>query len=182
MQGAALYPVKSDVNGNIVKIRNSCEKFDVWSVEEMLAKEKEANIANKDSSGSVGLLWLSRGVELIIESLAELVRNPDEKMSTLVKNAYENTLKPYHNRGGLKMFPDTKSFLLKLAYNQPNMDEEVMVAMNNFLQTYGQILKPIQMMLTKYNIDDNPDASEKKKEDEKEKKKEKSGKSEKKSK
>uniref|UniRef100_A0A0R3SCZ4 GLTP domain-containing protein n=1 Tax=Hymenolepis diminuta TaxID=6216 RepID=A0A0R3SCZ4_HYMDI len=82
--GAALYPVKSDVNGNIVV--------------KMLARENEANIAKKDSSGSVGLLWLSRGVELIIESLAELVRNPDEKMSNLVKIAYEKTLRPYHNR------------------------------------------------------------------------------------
>ncbi|VUZ45901.1 unnamed protein product [Hymenolepis diminuta] len=187
MQGAALYPVKSDVNGNIVKIRNSCENFDVWTVEEMLARENEANIAKKDSSGSVGLLWLSRGVELIIESLAELVRNPDEKMSNLVKIAYEKTLRPYHNRvmslifsGGLKMFPDTKTFLLKLAYNKPDMEEEVMVAMNDFLQTYGQILEPIQMMLAKYDIGDKSDILERKKEEEKERKRERSERSERK--
>lgn len=77
----------------------------------MLAKENEANIAKKDSSGSVGLLWLSRGVELIIESLAELVKNPDEKMSNLVKNAYEKTLKPYHNRIMSLIFSVSLSYL-----------------------------------------------------------------------
>lgn len=55
-----------------------------------------------------------------------------------------------------------------------------MVGMNDFLQTYGQILQPIQVMLAKYNIIDKSDISEKKKEDEKERKKEKFEKSEKK--
>nr|CUU97997.1 glycolipid transfer protein HET C2 [Hymenolepis microstoma] len=159
MQGAALYPVKSDVSGNMRKVRNSCERFNVWTIDEMLSKEQEAGVAKKDSSGSVGLLWLSRTVDLILESMVELIKDPDGKMCNLVRIAYDRTLKPYHSRvmallfsSGLKLFPDTNTFLLNLAYNKPNMNEKVMLAINDFLQTYGKILRPIQMLLTEYNV------------------------------
>nr|CDS34864.1 glycolipid transfer protein HET C2 [Hymenolepis microstoma] len=98
MQGAALYPVKSDVSGNMRKVRNSCERFNVWTIDEMLSKEQEAGVAKKDSSGSVGLLWLSRTVDLILESMVELIKDPDGKMCNLVRIAYDRTLKPYHSR------------------------------------------------------------------------------------
>lgn len=63
----------------------------------MLAKEKEVDVAKADSSGSVGLLWLCRAVELVMESMAGLIRNPQGKMSEIVKEAYHKTLKPHHN-------------------------------------------------------------------------------------
>ncbi|VDN96595.1 unnamed protein product [Rodentolepis nana] len=145
MQGAALFPVKSDVSGNMHKVRNACERLNVCTIDEMLAKEQETGIAKRDSSGSVGILWLSRTVDLILESMVEFLKCPDEKMSNLVRIAYERTLKPYHSRvmallfsGGLRIFPDTNTFLLNLAYNKPNMNEKVIgfyvyvAELNNF--------------------------------------------------
>lgn len=63
----------------------------------MLSKEKELNVAKQDSSGSVGLLWLCRAVELVIECMAGIIENPDGKMSEIVKEAYARTLRPHHN-------------------------------------------------------------------------------------
>lgn len=64
----------------------------------MLLKEQEANVTQNDNSGSTGLLWLSRAVELILEIMAELIVNADGKMPDIVKSAYNKTLKQHHNK------------------------------------------------------------------------------------
>ncbi|KAM7539704.1 hypothetical protein Aperf_G00000028905 [Anoplocephala perfoliata] len=163
-QGIALTPVKNDIKGNIAKINSACEKLGVSSVGEILVKERETGVIQKDSSGSVGVLWLSRAVELIIEVMAELIVNPDGQMSDIAKSAYEKTLKKHHTKvmtalffAGLKMFPDRKTFLYNLANNQPNMEDQVMEAMSDFLKRYGNILRPIKFELAKYGLETKPE-------------------------
>ncbi|VDM23785.1 unnamed protein product [Hydatigera taeniaeformis] len=163
LQGKALYLVKTDVGGNIKKISNSCDKYNASTVEEMLVKEREAKVNKNDNSGSIGLLWLTRAVELVIEVMVELPTSPDRNMRDIGRSAYAKTLMKHHNTimknlfyTGLALFPDKQTFLLRLAYNKPNMDTQVLDAMKEFVGQYRGVLETVQQILVKYDIEDSP--------------------------
>ncbi|KAL5111369.1 Glycolipid transfer protein 1 [Taenia crassiceps] len=163
LQGKALYLVKTDVGGNIKKISNSCEKYKASTVEEMLIKEKEAKVNKNDSSGSIGLLWLMRAIELVLEVMVELPVSPDLNMREIGRSAYAKTLMKHHNTimknlfyAGLALFPDKHTFLLRLAYNKPNMDTQVLDAMKEFVGQYGAVMGSIQHLLVEYGVEDSP--------------------------
>ncbi|VDK38489.1 unnamed protein product [Taenia asiatica] len=165
LQGKALYLVKTDVGGNIKKIRTSCEKYKVSTVEEMLIKEKEAKASKNDNSGSIGLLWLMRAIELVLEVMVELPASPDLTMREIGRSAYTKTLMKHHNTimknlfyAGLALFPDKHTFLLRLAYNKPNMETQVLDAMKEFVGQYGALMECIQHLLVKYGVEDSPTA------------------------
>ncbi|CDS40678.1 glycolipid transfer protein [Echinococcus multilocularis] len=163
LQGKALYLIKNDVGGNIKKITNSCGKYKASTVEEMLVKEKEAKVNKNDNSGSIGLLWLTRAIELVIEVMTELPASSDRNMREIGRAAYAKTLMKHHNvimknlfYAGLALFPDKHSFLLRLAYNKPNMDTQVLDAMKEFVTQYRNVMEPVQQLLVKYGIEDSP--------------------------
>lgn len=63
----------------------------------MLIKEKEAKVSKNDNSGSIGLLWLMRAIELVIEVMVELPASPDLNMREIGRSAYAKTLMKHHN-------------------------------------------------------------------------------------
>ena len=79
-------------------------KYNAKTVEEMLTKEKEAKVDNNNNSGTTGLLWLTRGIELIIAVMAELSESPDSNMQEIGRSAYTKTLMKHHNAFMKKIF------------------------------------------------------------------------------
>uniref|UniRef100_A0A5K3ESF9 GLTP domain-containing protein n=1 Tax=Mesocestoides corti TaxID=53468 RepID=A0A5K3ESF9_MESCO len=163
LQSVALAPVKKDVGGNIKKIDKARHKYNVTTVEEMLIKEIEVKVNKNSDSGTMALLWLKRAIELIIEVLAGLAESPNLEMKDIVYPAYERTLMKHHNiimksafSVGLRLFPDKKTFLLRLAYNQPNMETQVLKSMKEFVDEYRTITDPLHQLLVKYGAEGTP--------------------------
>ena len=86
------------------KINSASVKYNVKTVEEMLIKEKELKVDKNDNSGTIGLLWLTRGIELIIAVMIELSESPDKSMQDIGRSAYSRTLVKHHNAIMKKIF------------------------------------------------------------------------------
>ncbi|KAJ2608903.1 putative glycolipid transfer protein [Coemansia reversa NRRL 1564] len=119
LESAAFYPVKSDMTTNIAKVK---AKYDSDpKAYDTLQKIVLAEAGSKDRTATQGLLWLKRGLELTAMGLKRNLDNTEEELSVSFTEAYNNTLKQFHNFIVKKMFsvamlacPDRKSFYLKV--------------------------------------------------------------------
>eukprot|EP00899_Mesostigma_viride_P022845 jgi/Mesvir1/3745/Mv15020-RA.2 len=97
--GTALYPVKSDIGGNIDRLRKRYEtdtaRFHV--IFAIVEDEIKAGTASGSSSCSNGLLWLKRANQFIVAFLVQLRANPSQSLKDAAYAAYEATLSKYHN-------------------------------------------------------------------------------------
>ncbi|TPP63183.1 Glycolipid transfer protein [Fasciola gigantica] len=133
--GSRMALVKSDVEGNIQKVSNAVCSLNCTTLPEMLAKERSLDLYKKDSSGSVGLLWLKRSFQFLVSVLWFLSKSTNEDcMKTIVSQAYDESLRHYHSRLMRHTFrfvmhalPKRSSFVKKLALDQEGCEEQVLV-------------------------------------------------------
>ncbi|KAE8146276.1 glycolipid transfer protein domain-containing protein [Aspergillus avenaceus] len=116
----AFTPVKSDLLGNVKKLRDrqlaaptESETVQALSLNELKAKKHTA---------SEGLLWLVRGLDFTVQSLRRHVNTPTEKLSDSFRGAYGSSLGKHHSWAMGKVFslamgaaPDNESFYKSLA-------------------------------------------------------------------
>ncbi|KAG7127124.1 Pleckstrin y domain-containing family A member 8 [Verticillium longisporum] len=140
----AFSPVKSDMLGNVKKIRDRLLAAPAESLD--LQSLVRAEIASKKHVAAEGLLWLTRGLEFTSIALSKNVANPSEELSDSFRAAYSNTLKPHHSfivkpifSAAMSATPYRKEFYAKLG------SDEAKVASD--LRTYLAALEKIVAIL-----------------------------------
>ncbi|KAI9890714.1 MAG: hypothetical protein M1814_003644 [Vezdaea aestivalis] len=91
----AFTPVKTDMNGNIKKIRDRQLAFPAES--STLQSLVRSELASKKHVATEGLVWLTRGLDFTSQALRQNLDTPAEELSTSFRAAYGKTLKPHHS-------------------------------------------------------------------------------------
>lgn len=129
----AFAPVKSDINGNITKLRKkqatNPEKF--VTLQDIVNAEIEEKTTKAKNSATDALLWLKRALTFIRVFL-EVVLTGEQDLVKCAKKAYEDSLKKYHGwmvQGifslAMKAVPYRKDFIKALG---PESTEEQILA------------------------------------------------------
>lgn len=167
--GCAVFsPIKSDITGNITKIRNVYEtnptKFK--TLQQILEGEKEMHGPEWPKVGAtLALMWLKRGlrfIQALLQSISDGER--DEKNPNLIKvnalKAYDISLKKYHGWVVQKLFqtaliaaPYRDDFLKALSKGKNVKEEECIEKIRQFLVNYTATVDAIYLMYTKMNAE-----------------------------
>ncbi|KAB2572482.1 hypothetical protein BFW01_g8993 [Lasiodiplodia theobromae] len=127
---AAFKPVKSDMTGNITKLRNrQVEKpGESQTLQELVVNE----IKEKKHTAAEGLLWLTRGLDFTAQALRENIKNPSQELSDSFRAAYGNTLKPHHSfvikpifSAAMSATPYRKDFYAKLGDDEAKVQQQL---------------------------------------------------------
>ncbi|KAF3942263.1 hypothetical protein ABW19_dt0203326 [Dactylella cylindrospora] len=148
---AAFGPVKSDMNGNIKKIRD--RQNEALAVSTTLQQLVLAERAEKKKTATEGLLWLLRGLDFTAKALRHNVDNPTEELTTSFNHSYEGTLKKHHNfivKGifsvALKATPYRSDFMVKLG----GVDDKSAAKVNKQLTDWLEALENAVGILQKF--------------------------------
>ncbi|KAK7518134.1 glycolipid transfer protein-like protein HET-C2 [Phyllosticta citriasiana] len=127
---AAFKPVKSDMNGNIKKIRDRQTEKPAES--ENLQDLVRNEIKEKKHVAAEGLLWLTRGLDFTAQAIRTNVSNPSQELADSFRAAYGNTLKPHHSfvvkpifSAAMSATPYRKDFYAKLGDDQAQVAQQL---------------------------------------------------------
>ncbi|KAK2710540.1 glycolipid transfer protein-like isoform X2 [Artemia franciscana] len=162
--GKVFSPVKSDINGNVDKIRKAYQlQPDAYRhLNDLIIIEAP----KKMSSVSLeALLWLKRGLEFMFVFLNDIVEDketpPSENISAFCCNAYEKTLKPYHGWIVQSLFqlcskacPYRKNLLKAIALQQDGMEDVIIEEAKIYLRLLKQDLDVLNKLYAHYDLDD----------------------------
>ncbi|XP_066913847.1 glycolipid transfer protein-like [Clytia hemisphaerica] len=159
----AFAPVKSDINGNIAKLRKKYdtnqEKF--ITLQDIVNSEIESNTTKAKNSATDALLWLKRALSFIRVFLEEVMTG-EEDLVKCAKKAYENSLKQFHGwmvQGifslAMKAVPYRKDFMKSLG---PDTTEDVVLA--EMKETVTTMAANIDQ-LNQFYLDTKQDSSQK---------------------
>ncbi|KAF9881515.1 glycolipid transfer protein [Colletotrichum karsti] len=130
--GVAFGPVKSDMGGNIKKIRERqlAAPGESANLQDLVKNE----LATKKHVATEGLLWLTRGLEFTCIALSQNVAKESEELSESFRNAYSTTLKPHHSflvkpifSAAMSACPYRKDFYAKLGDDQDKVAAQLRV-------------------------------------------------------
>ncbi|KAL9128920.1 MAG: hypothetical protein Q9217_002510 [Psora testacea] len=126
----AFNPVKSDMIGNIKKVRDRqlASPANSETLQSLVLNERKA----KKHTASEGLLWLVRGLDFTSQALRHNLSHPKEELSTSFRAAYTQTLKPHHSfvvkpifSAAMSATPYKKDFMAKMGEDQSQIDAEM---------------------------------------------------------
>ncbi|KAF2245258.1 putative glycolipid transfer protein HET-C2 [Trematosphaeria pertusa] len=127
---AAFKPVKSDMNGNIKKIRD--RQLAAPQLSETLQDLCLNELKEKKHTATEGLLWLVRGLDFTAQALRHNMSNPSTELSASFRDAYGNTLKPHHSfvikpifSAAMSATPYRKDFYAKLGSDDAKVQAEL---------------------------------------------------------
>ncbi|XP_071378504.1 glycolipid transfer protein-like [Centroberyx affinis] len=160
--------IKSDINGNIVKIKGVYLKDPAKyaTLQDILEAEREANGAEWPKVGAtLALMWLKRGlrfIQVLLQSLAD--GEKDENNPNLIRvnvtKAYEEALKKYHGWIVQKIFktallaaPYKSDFLKALSKGEEVKEEDCLANVRQFLVNYTATVDAIYEMYTTLNAE-----------------------------
>ncbi|XP_026153636.1 glycolipid transfer protein-like [Mastacembelus armatus] len=167
--GSSIFSViKSDINGNITKIRAVYVKDPVKYVtlQDILVAEREDHGGQWPKVGAtLALMWLKRGlrfIQILLQSLADGER--DENNPNLIRvnitKAYEHALKKYHGWIVQKIFnaallaaPYRSNFLKALSKGEEVKEEDCLANVRLFLVNYTATVDAIYEMYTNLNAE-----------------------------
>lgn len=127
---AAFKPVKSDMNGNIKKIRDRQTEKPAESdnLQDLVRNE----IKEKKHVAAEGLLWLTRGLDFTAQAIRTNVSNQSHELAESFRAAYGNTLKPHHSfvvkpifSAAMSATPYRKDFYAKLGDDQAQVAQQL---------------------------------------------------------
>ncbi|XP_020485449.1 glycolipid transfer protein [Labrus bergylta] len=161
-------PIKSDISGNITKIRGIYLKDPTKYVtlQSILEAEREAHAAEWPKVGAtLALMWLKRGlrfIQIMLQSLAD--GEKDENNPNLIKvnvtKAYEQALKKYHGWMVQKLFsaalnaaPYRSNFLKSLSKGEEVKEDVCLANVRQFLVNYTITVDAIYEMYTDMNAE-----------------------------
>ncbi|XP_007900045.1 glycolipid transfer protein [Callorhinchus milii] len=161
-------PIKSDVNGNISKIKAVYESNPVKykTLQLILEGEKEQHSTEWPMVGAtLALMWLKRGlkfIQVLLQSIADGER--DEANPNLIrvnaKKAYELALKKYHGflvknlfQTALYAAPYKSDFLKALSKGRDVKEEVCIEKIRQFLINFSVTVDAIYAMYTKMNAE-----------------------------
>ncbi|XP_040053221.2 glycolipid transfer protein [Gasterosteus aculeatus] len=160
--------IKSDINGNIQKIRGVYLKDPAKYVtlQDIVEAEREAHSAEWPKVGAtLALMWLKRGlrfIQVLLQSLADGERdeNNPNHIRVNVTKAYEQALKKYHGWVVQKIFnvalhaaPYKSNFLKALSKGEEVKEEDCLANVRQFLGNYTATVDAIYDMYTNLNAE-----------------------------
>ncbi|EOA87718.1 uncharacterized protein SETTUDRAFT_168875 [Exserohilum turcica Et28A] len=92
---AAFKPVKSDMTGNIKKIRD--RQLAAPTLSETLQDLVLNELKEKKHTATEGLVWLNRGLDFTAQALRHNITNVSHELADSFREAYGKTLKPHHS-------------------------------------------------------------------------------------
>ncbi|KAI9816289.1 MAG: hypothetical protein M1827_001891 [Pycnora praestabilis] len=144
----AFTPVKSDMIGNVKKLRERQLVAPMQS--ETLQSLVINELKTKKHTATEGLVWLVRGLEFTAKGLQQNMAQSTEELSVSFRAAYGTTLKPHHSfmvkpifSAAMSATPYRKDFYVKLGDNQQKVESEL----RTWLEALGKqvvILKKFQ--------------------------------------
>ncbi|KAK5852082.1 hypothetical protein PBY51_023584 [Eleginops maclovinus] len=160
--------IKSDINGNITKIRAVYMKDPAKYVtlQDIVEAERVEHAAEWPKVGAtLALMWLKRGlrfIQILLQSLADGER--DENNPNLIRvnvtKAYEQALKKYHGWIVQKIFhvalhaaPYKSNFLKALSKGEEVKEEDCLANVRQFLVNYTATVDAIYEMYTNLNAE-----------------------------
>ncbi|XP_023275346.1 glycolipid transfer protein-like [Seriola lalandi dorsalis] len=160
--------IKSDINGNITKIKAVYvqDPAKYVTLQHILEAEREAHGAEWPKVGAtLALMWLKRGlrfIQILLQSLADGDR--DENNPNLIRvnitKAYEQALKKYHGWIVQKIFnaallaaPYRSNFLKALSKGEEVKEEDCLANVHQFLLNYTATVDAIYEMFTNLNAE-----------------------------
>lgn len=160
--------IKSDINGNIMKIKavyvKDPEKY--VTLQDIVEGEREDQAAQWPKVGAtLALMWLKRGlrfIQILLQSLVDGERdesNPNLIRVNIIK-AYEQALKKYHGwlvqnifKVALCAAPYRSNFLQALSRGEEVKEEECLANMRQFLVNYSPTVDAIYEMYSRLNAE-----------------------------
>ncbi|CBX99083.1 hypothetical protein IAQ61_000788 [Plenodomus lingam] len=131
---AAFKPVKSDMSGNIKKIRD--RQLAAPTLSETLQDLVLNELKEKKHTATEGLVWLNRGLDFTAQALRHNLTNADKELAESFRSSYGNTLKPHHSfvvkplfSAAMSATPYRKDFYAKLGED----DAKVQPALEKWL-------------------------------------------------
>ncbi|KAI1403606.1 het-c [Hypoxylon fuscum] len=144
----AFSPVKSDMLGNVKKLRE--RQLAAPAESENLQALVINELKTKKHIATEGLLWLSRGLDFTCIALSQNLAQDSEELSTSFRNAYGSTLKPHHGilikpvfSAAMSACPYRKDFYPKLGDDHAKVTSELRVYLAALEKIVG-ILKGFQ--------------------------------------
>lgn len=158
----AFAPVKSDINGNIKKLREKFaqdpEKFK--TLQDIVESEIATETTTAKNSATDALLWLKRALQFIVVFLEEVLTG-EQDLVKCAKKAYEASLKRYHGwmvQGvfslAMKAVPYRKDFMEKLGRGKVD-EETVLKEMKDCVDLLSANLKVVQEFYDKNKLDNS---------------------------
>ncbi|TVY54923.1 Pleckstrin homology domain-containing family A member 8 [Lachnellula cervina] len=144
----AFTPVKSDMLGNVKKIRDRqlAAPLESATLQDLVINE----LKTKKHTATEGLVWLVRGLDFTSIALSQNIAVATEELSTSFRNAYGNTLKPFHGflikpvfSAAMSATPYRKDFYAKLGVDQ----EKVLAELRVWLASLEKILAVLKGFL-----------------------------------
>uniref|UniRef100_A0A674EE44 Glycolipid transfer protein n=1 Tax=Salmo trutta TaxID=8032 RepID=A0A674EE44_SALTR len=143
-------PIKSDISGNITKIRGVFDKDTAKyaTLQQIVEAEKETHGTEWPKVGAtLALMWLKRGlcfIQILLQSLAD--GEKDENNPNLIRvnitKAYDQALKKYHSWLVQKIF---KAALLALSKGQEVTEEDCMASVRQFLINFTATVDAVDL-------------------------------------
>ncbi|KNG86365.1 glycolipid transfer protein HET-C2 [Aspergillus nomiae NRRL 13137] len=156
----AFYPVKSDLLGNVKKLKD--RQLAAPAESETVQSLSVNELKTKKHIASEGLLWLVRGLDFTAQSLRRHVDNTSEKLADSFRGAYGVTLSKHHGWAIKPVFnlamgaaPDNESFYKSLA-SSTSVSDEVKAKIQEQLTREVKALENIVSILQKFQ--EQPDA------------------------
>ncbi|KAI1123443.1 glycolipid transfer protein domain-containing protein [Nemania abortiva] len=126
----AFSPVKSDMLGNVKKIRD--RQLAAPAESETLQALVLNELKSKSHKATEGLVWLVRGLDFTCIALSQNLAKGGEELAESFRNAYGATLKPFHGflikpvfSAAMSACPYRKDFYPKLGGNQDAVTTEL---------------------------------------------------------
>lgn len=160
--GPLVSSVKSDIEGNIQKIRkNICHGDLSCRLEQMIEAEvaEAASLADaaKEGSTTLALLWLGRMLRLVARMALELDQHADKALSQCIQDGYDSCLSQHHPwavrmtmSAAICGCPSRSSFYQKLG-GQPNSALEADV--RKLHEAMWPVLRHIQTLLVHKGVE-----------------------------
>ncbi|KAI0380367.1 het-c [Hypomontagnella monticulosa] len=126
----AFSPVKSDLLGNVKKLRE--RQLAAPAESETLQALVINELKTKKHTATEGLVWLVRGLDFTCIALSQNLAQEAEELSASFRNAYGSTLKPHHSflikpvfSAAMGACPYRKDFYPKLGDDQAKVAAEL---------------------------------------------------------
>lgn len=141
----AFSPVKSDMLGNVKKLRDRqlAAPAESENIQDLCRNE----LKTKKHTATEGLLWLVRGLEFTCIALSQNLAKQAEELADSFRGAYGQTLKPHHSflvkpifSAAMSACPYRKDFYAKLGSDPAKVQEELRVYLASLEKIVG-ILK-----------------------------------------
>uniref|UniRef100_A0A914D885 Glycolipid transfer protein domain-containing protein n=1 Tax=Acrobeloides nanus TaxID=290746 RepID=A0A914D885_9BILA len=170
--GTAFSPVKSDIAGNVKKVRT---KFET-DKERMKYLQDLIDIDLNENNGKLGvategLLWLKRGLEFMLQLLRLMVfeynsnidKSQTETIVGILRQAYEKTLKRHHNFVAKQLFkvlihaaPYRKDILKAVALGNEGLEDVCIRHIDTHLDNFGHNVNSLVNYYYAKNLETRP--------------------------